>query len=426
MGWDMEFKDYYGILGVERGASDDEIRRSYRKLARKYHPDVSKESDAEARMRDVSEAYDVLRDREKRQAYDNLAAGVSPDGGFQPPPGWDEGSSSTGAAPGDEAQFSEFFSSLFGGARRHGPQQDFRARGEDHHAAIEVDLEDALHGATRDISLRSMRMDDQGRPQMSTRTLSVRIPAGVREGQYIRLGGQGMPGYGGGENGDLYLEVRFKPHARYRVEGRDLYMSLPVAPWEAALGAQVERPRPGRGGGVHPRGVGQWPQAAAARPRHTWRSAWRPVSGVGTGAAAGRHRGRQAGLSQDAAGSALQPAPAPGSLNMKKVVIASATVVGKSQPLDANELAHACGAEVEWVARLVEVGIVSAAGDRREEWRFHSLDLRRAREARRLERDFDAGLDAVALILDLSQEVRRLKAQLRALGATRSRRRART
>ena len=111
---------------------------------------------------------------------------------------------------------------------------------------------------------------------------------------------------------------------------------------------------------------------------------------------------------------------------MKKVVIASATVVGKSQPLDANELAHACGAEVEWVARLVEVGIVSAAGDRREEWRFHSLDLRRAREARRLERDFDAGLDAVALILDLSQEVRRLKAQLRALGATRSRRRART
>lgn len=111
---------------------------------------------------------------------------------------------------------------------------------------------------------------------------------------------------------------------------------------------------------------------------------------------------------------------------MKKVVIASATVVGKSQPLDANELAHACGAEVEWVARLVEVGIVSAAGDRREEWRFHSLDLRRAREARRLERDFDAGLDAVALILDLSQEVRRLKAQLRALGATRGRRRART
>ena len=188
-------------------------------------------------------------------------------------------SSSTGAAPGDEAQFSEFFSSLFGGARRHGPQQDFRARGEDHHAAIEVDLEDALHGATRDISLRSMRMDDQGRPQMSTRTLSVRIPAGVREGQYIRLGGQGMPGYGGGENGDLYLEVRFATCALSRRGPRPVHV-LPVAFGKRPWARRSRRPRPGRGGGVHPRGVGQWPQAEAARPRHTWRSAWRPVSGV--------------------------------------------------------------------------------------------------------------------------------------------------
>ncbi len=250
MGWKMEFKDYYSILGVERGASEDDIRRSYRKLARKYHPDVSKESDAEARMRDVNEAYDVLRDKEKREAYDNLAAGVSPGGGFQPPPGWDEGFEfHRGAAPGEEAQFSEFFSSLFGGRGRHaqgaGREQEFRARGDDHHAAIEVDLEDALQGATRDISLRSMTVDDQGRPQVQTRTLSVRIPPGVREGQFIRLAGQGMPGYGGGENGDLYLEVRFKPHARYRAEGRDLYMTLPVAPWEAALGAQVNAPTPG-------------------------------------------------------------------------------------------------------------------------------------------------------------------------------------
>ena len=222
--WNMEFKDYYSILGVEQGASDDDIRKAYRKLARKYHPDVSKESDAETRMRDVNEAYDVLRDAEKRQAYDNLAAGVSPGGGFQPPPGWDEGFEfHRGAAPGDEAQISEFFSSLFGGrGGRHGArQQEFRARGEDHHAAIEVDLEDAIKGATRDISLRSMQMDDQGRPHMQSRTLSVKIPAGVREGQYIRLAGQGMPGYGGGDSGDLYLEVRFKPHPRYRAEGRD-------------------------------------------------------------------------------------------------------------------------------------------------------------------------------------------------------------
>ncbi|VCU71202.1 Curved DNA-binding protein [Pigmentiphaga humi] len=242
----MEFKDYYDILGVERGASEDDIRHAYRKLARKYHPDVSKEADAETRMRDVNEAYQVLKDAEKRAAYDNLAAGVSPGGDFHPPPGWDSGFEFRGGGPGDDAAFSDFFSSLFGA--RHGRAQaraqNIRARGEDHHAAIEIDLEDALRGASRDISLRSIGYDEQGRPQLQERTLDVRIPAGVREGQFIRLAGQGMPGIGGGENGDLYLEIRFKPHARYKVDGRDLYMDLPVAPWEAMLGATVRAPTP--------------------------------------------------------------------------------------------------------------------------------------------------------------------------------------
>ncbi|MFJ1301027.1 DnaJ C-terminal domain-containing protein [Pseudomonadota bacterium AL_CKDN230030165-1A_HGKHYDSX7] len=244
----MEFKDYYKVLGVESSATDDEIRHAYRKLARKYHPDVSKEADAETRMRDVNEAYDVLRDAEKRGAYDKLAAGVSPDGGFAPPPDWDQGFEfhyAPGGQGGGDQGFSDFFSSLFGGqARERAARQNFRARGEDQHAAVEVDIDDALHGATREISLRSVQPDAQGQPQMRTRTLSVTIPAGVREGQFIRLAGQGMPGYGGGEAGDLYLEVRFKPHARYRAEGRDLYMTLPVAPWEAALGASVEVPTP--------------------------------------------------------------------------------------------------------------------------------------------------------------------------------------
>jgi curved DNA-binding protein len=240
----MEFKDYYDILGVERGAGDEDLRRAYRKLARQYHPDVSTEPNAEARMRDINEAYDVLRDAEKRAAYDGLAAGVSAGGGHRPPPGWDQGFEFTSTNGAEDADFSEFFSSLFGNATRK-RTRGFRARGEDHHATIEVDLEDALNGAEREISLRSMKMDDQGRPRLQERKLSVKIPPGIREGQRIRLAGQGMAGYAGGGAGDLYLEVRLKPHRLYRVDGRDLALTLPVAPWEAALGGTVTAPTPG-------------------------------------------------------------------------------------------------------------------------------------------------------------------------------------
>ncbi|MEJ8851418.1 DnaJ C-terminal domain-containing protein [Variovorax rhizosphaerae] len=248
----MEFKDYYKTLGVERGASEDDIRKAYRKLARKYHPDVSKEADAEVKMRDVNEANDVLRDKEKRAAYDALAdrvaRGGSPDGDFQPPPGWDTGYEfhrGPHAGPADHADFSEFFSSIFGaGERRGATRQNMRMRGEDHHAAIEIALEDALNGAEREITLRAQTLDAQGMPQWENRTLSVKIPPGVRPGQFIRLAGQGMPGHGGEPAGDLYLEVRIAPHAHYRIEERDLYMTLPVTPSEAALGAKVEVPTP--------------------------------------------------------------------------------------------------------------------------------------------------------------------------------------
>jgi curved DNA-binding protein len=203
-------------------------------------------------MQEINEANEVLRDKEKRAAYDALAEqiarGGQPQGEFRPPPDWDTGFEfhrGPRRGPAEHAEFSEFFSSLFGAAERgRAARQDFRARGEDHYAAVEIPLEDALNGAERAVALRALQFDAQGNPRWENRTLQVKIPAGVRPGQFIRLAGQGMPGHGGEPAGDLFLEVRIAPHALYRAEGRDLYMTLPVTPSEAALGAQVQVPTP--------------------------------------------------------------------------------------------------------------------------------------------------------------------------------------
>lgn len=248
----MQYKDYYKIMGVDRGASQDEIKRAYRKLARKYHPDVSKEEDCEAKFKDVNEAYSVLRDAEKRAAYDQLGSDWKAGQDFRPPPDWDAGFEHSGGGfrAGDAADFSDFFDSLFGrdfgGGRPRGGRTSggFQAAGEDHHARVTIDLEDAYRGATRSITLQAPEVDDSGHVRTRSRTLNVRIPKGVRQGQRIRLGGQGSPGFGGGPAGDLYLEIEFKPHSAYRVEGRDVYLDLPLTPWEAALGASVKVPTP--------------------------------------------------------------------------------------------------------------------------------------------------------------------------------------
>jgi curved DNA-binding protein len=242
----MEFKDYYQTLGVARDATQDDIKKAYRKLARKYHPDVSKEKDAEARMKEINEAQAVLSDPEKRAAYDQLGQGNRAGQDFRPPPDWDAGFEFSGRGPfeGDAAGFSDFFSELFSRGRGRGEGARFQARGEDHHAKILLDLEDAYRGATRLITLRVPTVDAEGHVALTERSLEVRIPKGVHEGQIIRLAGQGNPGMGGGSAGDLYLEVHFKPHPRYRVEGRDVYATLPVAPWEAALGASVRASLP--------------------------------------------------------------------------------------------------------------------------------------------------------------------------------------
>jgi curved DNA-binding protein len=247
----MEFKDYYAIMGVKRDATQDEIKRAYRKLARKYHPDVSKESDAETRFKEVGEAYEVLKDPEKRAAYDQLGTNWKAGQDFRPPPDWDQGfefhgGGFTGA---DAEQFSDFFESLFGrggygGGYTRDARREFHARGEDTYAKVLIDLEDAYHGATRTLTLKHTELGADGRPQLKERTLNVRIPKGVRQGQHIRLAQQGGAGIGKGGAGDLYLEVEFRPHPLYHVEGKDVFLDLPVAPWEAALGATIKVPTP--------------------------------------------------------------------------------------------------------------------------------------------------------------------------------------
>ncbi len=243
----MEYKDYYKVMGVERDATQDEIKRAYRKLARKYHPDVSKETDAEQKFKELGEANEVLKDPEKRAAYDQLGSNWNAQQDFRPPPDWGTGAEFRGAPQGGGAAdgFSDFFESLFGQAR--GPAsggRGFHMQGEDHHAKILIDLEDSFHGASRSISLQMPEVTPDGHVVNRKRTLKVSIPKGVRQGQQIRLGGQGAKGQGGGSAGDLYLEVEFNPHRFYHVEGADVYLDVPLAPWEAALGASVKVPTP--------------------------------------------------------------------------------------------------------------------------------------------------------------------------------------
>jgi curved DNA-binding protein len=243
----VEYKDYYQTLGVAKTATEDEIKKAYRKLVRKYHPDVSKEADAQNKTQDINEAYGVLGDAEKRAAYDELGRGHQYRAGqeFRPPPDWGRGFGGGGAGAGGPGGMgggfggdSDFFSDLFanfggGGRRRQAPQ-----RGDDSHASITIDLADSYTGATRTISLMVAERDAQDRIVTRERNLSVNIPKGVTAGQQLRLSGQGQPGAAG--PGDLYLEIQFRPHARYRVDGRDVYQTVPVAPWELALGGEVE------------------------------------------------------------------------------------------------------------------------------------------------------------------------------------------
>jgi curved DNA-binding protein len=251
----VKFQDYYETLGVPRGATEQEIKKAYRRLAQKYHPDVNKDPAAEAKFKRINEAYEVLGDAEKRKKYDTLGSNWRAGQDFTPPPDWKNVRFDFRGAPdmGDESGFeefggfSDFFSELFGGRFGQAVRSGSGARnarwaaerGQDHEAAITISLEDAYHGAHKTISLQAAEMDERGRARHKTRTYEVRIPPGAAEGTRIRLSGQGSAGPGGGAPGDLYLHVHVAPHPVYKVNGHDIEMPLPLTPWEAALGAKV-------------------------------------------------------------------------------------------------------------------------------------------------------------------------------------------
>ena len=246
----MEFRDYYKLLGLARTATAEEIKKSYRRLARKYHPDVSKEKDAEQRFKEVQEAYEVLKDPEKRAAYDQLGSDWKSGQQFRPPPDWASGFEFRGggrprggAHAFEDEGFSDFFSSLFGGASPFGTAgRRQQQAGRDHRARIDIDLEEAFGGGTRTLDLKRPELNANGTLELRSHAVRVTIPAGVTDGQLIRLAGQGEAGPGGGRAGDLYLEVHIRPHRLFQAEGRDVTLTLPVAPWEAALGATVTVP----------------------------------------------------------------------------------------------------------------------------------------------------------------------------------------
>jgi curved DNA-binding protein len=248
----VQFKDYYETLGLERGANQDDIKKAYRRLARRYHPDVSDEPEAEARFKEIGEAYEVLKDPEKRAAYDEFGQDWKAGQDFRPPPGWDAGFEFSGAGTGASG-FSDFFETLFGEGRAggfsRGPDgfgrfggQRAGLKGEDHHARVLIALEDAYTGGSRTITLRTPGIADDGRVGTKARSIRVSIPKGITAGKRIRLAGQGAPGGPGARPGDLFLEIEFEPHPIFAVEDSDVLLTLPVAPWEAALGATIEVP----------------------------------------------------------------------------------------------------------------------------------------------------------------------------------------
>ncbi len=246
----MKYKDYYASLGLERGASDEDIKKAYRKLAHKYHPDVSKEAGAEARFKEIAEAYQTLKDPEKRAAYDRLGR-HAPGEDFRPPPDWGQQYAGGGESF-EGVDLADLFAELAarhgrgaGSRRGAGRREPVPLRGEDYELRTSISIEQAYSGATLELNLEMPEYDAAGQLRHRPRTLKVRVPKGAADGQRLRLAGMGGHGFAGGADGDLYLTIELRPHRLYRADGHDLYLDLPLAPWETALGASVPVPTPG-------------------------------------------------------------------------------------------------------------------------------------------------------------------------------------
>jgi len=237
----MKYKDYYAILGVAHGASDEEIKKAYRRLARKYHPDVSREPNAKERFQEVAEAYETLKDKEKRAAYDGLGSHRAGQD-FQPPPDWQQRFHAGGMDDLGGIDLSDLFASL--GARSgHGFRGgEIRMPGEDYEVTVHLSLEEAMRGTEVALELTVREIAQDGRLARTPKSIRARIPPGVTDGQKLRLRGKGGSGINGGRDGDLYLNIALRPHPLFRASGHDLYLDVPVAPWEAALGAEIEIP----------------------------------------------------------------------------------------------------------------------------------------------------------------------------------------
>ena len=310
----MKYKDYYKILGLERSASDEEIKKAYRKLARKYHPDVSKEKDAEEKFKEVSEAYEVLKDAEKRKAYDTMGS-YQPGQDFRPPPDWEQqfrAGDSGGFQDIGDADLFDFLSGLGRGGFRAGRERGaFRMPGQDYEIAAHLSVEEVARGIELEVPLTVTEVGEDGQFRRTTRTVKVRIPKGATDGQRLRVPGKGGSGQGGAQPGDLYVNIQLRPHDLFRVTGHDLYLEVLGGPMGSGARCRGADPDAGRPRHLESAGrLARWAKVARARqrPAQAGRRRGRPVRGAADRDAFGPQRPRERAVPGTGTGILFQPA----------------------------------------------------------------------------------------------------------------------